>query len=127
MNFVSMSEAAGFSGTDERLTMAGFSYNFDDDMNIVQSICNRGITSIHHTPRRMRCRRFRQGQALRLGGQFTHQKDVGDAIGGDFDTFVYSGKVSGSWRNAILTLALVRPMTMIVSAVPMAAIRAICP
>jgi len=103
--FVSMSEAAGFSGTDEPMTMAGFSYNFDDDMNI--GAINLYSWDYFNTlyAEANAVWRFRQGQALRLGGQFTHQKDVGDAIGGDFDTFVYSGKVSGSWRNAIVTLA----------------------
>jgi hypothetical protein len=103
--FVSMSEAAGFSDTDEPMTLAGFSYNFNDDMNIgaINLYSWDHFNTLYAEANAVWS--FRQGQALRLGGQFTHQKDVGDAIGGDFDTFVYSGKVSGSWRNAIITLA----------------------
>lgn len=103
--FVSMSEAAGFSDTDEPLTLAGFSYNFSDDMNIgaINLYSWDYFNTLYAEANAVWS--FRQGQALRLGGQFTHQKDVGDAIGGDFDTFVYGGKVSGSWRNAIITLA----------------------
>ena len=103
--FVSMSEAAGFNNTDEPMTMAGSSYNFNDDVNI--GALNLYSWDYFNTlyAEANAVWRFRRGQALRLGGQFTHQKDVGDAIGGDFDTYVYSGKVSGSWRNAIVTLA----------------------
>ncbi|MEN8800511.1 MAG: OprD family outer membrane porin, partial [Thiogranum sp.] len=103
--FVSMSEAAGFSDTDEPMTLAGFSYNFSDDVNIgaINLYSWDYFNTLYAEANAVWS--FRQGQALRLGGQFTHQKDVGDAIGGDFDTFVYSGKVSGSWRNAIITLA----------------------
>ena len=103
--FVSMSEAAGFSDTDEPMTLAGFSYNFSDDTNIgaINLYSWDYFNTLYAEANAVWS--FRQGQALRLGGQFTHQKDVGDAIGGDFDTFVYSGKVSGSWRNAIITLA----------------------
>jgi hypothetical protein len=48
---------------------------------------------------------FRDDWALRLGGQYTDQRSVGDEIGGDFDTFVYGGKIASSYRNATLTLA----------------------
>jgi hypothetical protein len=103
--FVSMSEAAGFDNTDEPMTMAGFSYNFNDEVNVgaINLYSWDYFNTLYSEANAVWS--FQQGQSLRLGTQFTHQKDVGDAIGGDFDTFVYSGKVSGSWRNAIFTLA----------------------
>ncbi len=103
--FVSMSEAAGFDDTDEPMTMAGFSYDFNDEVNIgaINLYSWDYFNTLYAEANAVWS--FRQGQALRLGGQFTHQKDVGDAIGGDFDTYVFSGKVSGSWRNAVVTLA----------------------
>ena len=103
--FVSMSEAAGFDNTDEPMTMAGASYNITDDLNLgALNLYSWDYFNTFYAEANA-VWSFQQGQSLRLGTQFTHQKDVGDAIGGDFDTFVYSGKVSGSWRNAIVTLA----------------------
>ena len=103
--FVSMSEAAGFDNTDEPMTMAGASYNITDDVNLgALNLYSWDYFNTFYAEANA-VWSFPQGQSLRLGTQFTHQKDVGDAIGGDFDTFVYSGKVSGSWRNAIVTLA----------------------
>jgi hypothetical protein len=49
--------------------------------------------------------RFGGDWALRLGGQYTDQRSVGDEIGGDFDTHVYGAKVAASHRGATLTLA----------------------
>jgi hypothetical protein len=51
------------------------------------------------------CCAARDGKALRLGLQYTDQQDVGDAIGGRFNTHVLGGRISGGWRGATLTLA----------------------
>jgi len=104
-DFVSMSEAAGFRGRDEPLTVGAARYDFTDDINI-------GATSQYAWEfmntfygEANAAWRFTDEWALRLGGQYTDQRSVGDEIGGDFDTFVFGGKVAASYRSATLTLA----------------------
>jgi hypothetical protein len=104
-DFISMSEAAGFEGTDEPLTMGAVSYDFTDDINLgatsqyAWEFMNTFYTELNGLWR------FEGGWALRLGGQYTDQRSVGDEIGGNFDTRVYGGKVAASRRGATLTLA----------------------
>ncbi len=104
-DFISMSEAAGFGNRDEPLSAGAIRYDFTEDINI-------GATSQYawefmHTfyTEFNGLWRFQDHLAVRLGGQFTDQRSVGDEIGGNFDTFVLGGKVAASYRNATLTLA----------------------
>jgi hypothetical protein len=104
-DFISMSEAAGFEDRDEPLSVGAVRYDFTDDINIgatsqyAWEFMNTLYTEANAVWR------FRDDRALRLGGQYTDQRSVGDEIGDDFDTFVYGGKVAASYRNATLTLA----------------------
>ena len=104
-DFVSMSEAAGFNDRDEPLTVGAARYDFTDDINIgatsqyAWEFMNTFYTEANAVWS------FRDDRALRLGGQYTDQRSVGDEIGGDFDTFVFGGKVAASYRSATLTLA----------------------
>jgi hypothetical protein len=104
-DFDSMSEAAGFKGTDEPLSMGAVRYDFTDDINIgattqyAWEFMNTFYTEANAVWS------FRDDWALRLGGQYTDQRSVGDEIGGDFDTYVYGGKIAASYRSATLTLA----------------------
>ncbi len=104
-DFISMSESAGFKGTDEPLTVVAARYDFTDDINL-------GATSQYSWEFMNTFYaefnglwRFPDDWALRLGGQYTDQRSVGDEIGGDFDTHVYGGKLAASYRSATLTLA----------------------
>ncbi len=104
-DFDSMSEAAGFKGTDEPLTMGAVRYDFSDDINIgATSQYAWEFMNTFYTEANAAWS-FSDDWALRLGGQYTDQRSVGDEIGGDFDTFVYGGKVAASYRSATLTLA----------------------
>jgi hypothetical protein len=104
-DFDSMSEAAGFKGTDEPLSMGAVRYDFTDDINIgattqyAWEFMNTFYTEANGVWR------LSDDWAMRLGGQYTDQRSVGDEIGGDFDTYVYGGKVAASYRSATLTLA----------------------
>ncbi len=104
-DFVSMSEAAGFEDRDEPLTMAGVRYDFAEKINVgaisqyAWEFMNTFYTEANAAWS------FADDWAVRLGGQFTDQRSVGDEIGGDFDTFVYGGRVAASYRSATLTLA----------------------
>jgi hypothetical protein len=104
-DFVSMSEAAGFPDRDEPLTVGAARYDFTEDINI-------GATSQYawefmntFYSEANAAWRLADEWALRLGGQYTDQRSVGDEIGGDFDTFVFGGKFAASYRSASLTLA----------------------
>jgi hypothetical protein len=104
-DFVSLSEAAGFESRDEPLTMGAVRYDFTDDINIgATSQYAWEFMNTFYTEANAAWS-FPNDWALRLGGQYTDQRSVGDEIGGDFDTFVYGGKVAASYRNTTLTLA----------------------
>jgi hypothetical protein len=104
-DFVSMSEAAGFEDRDEPLSMAGVRYEFSDDINIgaISQYAWEFMNTFYSEANAVWS--FADDWALRLGGQYTDQRSVGDEIGGDFDTFVYGGRVAASYRSATLTLA----------------------
>ena len=103
--FVSMSEAAGFKDRDEPLTVGAMRYDFTDDIDI--GATNQYAWEFMNTfyAEANAVWSFPNDWALRLGGQYSDQRSVGDEIGGDFDTFVYGGKVAASYRSATLTLA----------------------
>jgi hypothetical protein len=103
--FIPMSEAAGFEGTDEPLTMAGLRYDFSEDVNIgaIDQYSWDFMNTLYAEANAVWS--FSDDLALRLGGQYTGQRSIGDEFGGDFATFVYGSEVAASYRNAILTLA----------------------
>ena len=49
-----------------------------------------------------------EGSGLRLGSQFTDQRSVGDdrLTGESFETWVWGAKLSGSWREVVITAAV---------------------
>jgi hypothetical protein len=100
-----MSEAAGFKDRDEPLSVGAVRYDFTEDINLgatsqyAWEFMNTFYTEFNGLWR------FEDDWALRMGGQYTDQRSVGDEIGGDFDTFVVGGKVAASYKSATLTLA----------------------
>ena len=104
-DFVSMSEAAGFNDRDEPLTVGAARYEFTDDINIgaTSQYAWEFMNTLYTEANAVWS--FPDDRALRLGGQYTDQRSVGDEIGGDFDTFVFGGKLAASYRSATLTLA----------------------
>jgi hypothetical protein len=104
-DFTSMSEAAGFDDRVEPLSLAAVRYDFTDDINIgaTTQYAWEFMNTLYAEANAVWS--FDDEWALRLGGQYTDQRSVGDEIGGDFDTFVYGGKLAASYRSATLTLA----------------------
>ncbi len=103
--FIPMSEAAGFKNTDEGLTMVGVRYNFSDQINLgainqyswefMNTFYTEGNSIWHLT------------DEIPINGafQFTHQSSVGDELGGDFNTYVFGGRLAGSYKGAVLNVA----------------------
>ena len=103
--FVSMSEAAGFEGTNDGLTTAGAHYSFGDGfvigainhyawnfMNTFYAEANGQVNLFEQVP-------------VSASLQYTDQRSVGDALGGRFATQTGGARLAVSYRNAILTLA----------------------
>ncbi len=104
-DFISMSEAGGIDGRDEPLTAAAVRYDFTEDINIgaTNQYAWEFFNNVYAEANA--AWGFSADWALRLGAQYTDQRSVGDEIGGNFDTFVYGGKIAASYRSATLTLA----------------------
>jgi hypothetical protein len=100
-----MSEVAGFEGTKEGLGMAGVIHEFSEDSFVgginqyAWDLWNTFYTEATGTWD------LTNELPIRLSGQFTDQRSVGDELDGDFSTYVASGKVSLSYQGAILSLA----------------------
>ena len=104
-DFVSMAEAAGFAGEDEPLTVGAVSFYPKPGVTLggtcqyaweFMRTCYGEATALWYAGDEF---------ALRFGAQYTGQDSVGDEIGGDFDTYVYGGKIAAGYRGAIATLA----------------------
>ena len=104
-DFISMSEAAGFPDRDAPLTAAAIRYDFTDDINIgaTSQYAWEFMNTFYAEANAVWS--FPDDWALRLGGQYTDQRSVGDEIGGDFHTYVYGAKAAASYKSASLTLA----------------------
>ncbi len=107
--FVSFSEVAGVPGASsnglsfagvrikplENLTLGAVNYFVKDTLNIAYT----EIEWFHGD---------RDGWALRLGSQFSHQRSVGDdrLTGDSFKTWVWDAKVAASWKQAVVSVAV---------------------
>jgi hypothetical protein len=107
-DFVSFSEAAGVPGASSNgLSFAGFRIKPVEKVSIgafnayVKDTMNVAYAEIEWV------QAFQEGAAIRLGGQFTHQRSVGDhrLTGETFETWVAGGKVAASWNEAVFSLA----------------------
>ncbi len=103
--FIYMSEAAGFDDTEEPLTMVGGRYTFREGVSL--GAINQYAWEFMNTfyAEADGVWRLNDDLALRIAGQYTDQRSVGDEIDGDFDTSVYGVKTALSYRHATLTLA----------------------
>lgn len=104
-SFKYMSEVAGYEGTSKGVTVGGARYRFSrgndigaislyswDLWNTVYAEANTTWEPTAETD-------------IRLSLQHTDQRSVGDELDGDFDTYVFGGKVALSYQEAILTFA----------------------
>jgi len=102
--FIPMSEAAGFDGTDEPMTMAGARYTFRNGVSIgaINQYAHEYMNTFYAEATSVW--KFTDEAVVKLAGQYTDQRSVGDEFGGDFDTSVYGVKAALSYRNATFTL-----------------------
>jgi len=104
-DFVSMAEAAGFAGEDEPLSVGAVSFDLSDGVN-VGGTCQYAWEFMRTCYGEANALWYASDEiAFRFGAQYTGQDSVGNEIGGDFDTYVYGGKVAASYRGVIATLA----------------------
>jgi hypothetical protein len=107
-DFVSMSKAAGFAGTDKGLSMGGARYSFSKHLNLgaIDQYAWDYMNTFYAEGNGVW--RLTESLPLRLSAQYTKQQEVGSALGGHFDTHVYGGRIAASHHGAILSLAFSR-------------------
>lgn len=102
--FQSMSQAAGFAGTDEPLTLAGavFTPHKRYTLQLWDYFSHQFMNTLY----------LQADATWSLGGlsltpslQFIQQRDVGRALGGSFITYALGGQVALGWRGVTLYLA----------------------
>jgi len=103
--FVPLTEAAGYSGTDDGATLAGFRWRMDDDTDIagitfqVWDFMNISYAEGRHS--------FRLHEEIPVSwfAQATYEGSTGSEIGGEFDTFSVGSQVALSYRSFVATIA----------------------
>ncbi len=103
--FISMSEAAGVFDKDKDLSMAGARYSFSEHADI--GAIGQYAWDLFHTfyAEANLAGEVTDELAFRLGAQYTDQRSVGDELLGDFDTYVFGGKVAASYYGVTLSFA----------------------
>ncbi len=104
-DFIHLSEAAGAKGTDKGLSMAGARFAFAEEANI--GAINQYSWDVFNTffAEANGAWEVTDNIAVRLSGQFTDQRSVGDELVGSFDTYNVSLKSAASIGGGVLTLA----------------------
>jgi hypothetical protein len=107
-DFVSLSKAAGFAGTDKGLSMGGMRYSFSEHMNMgaINQYAWDHMNTFYAEANAVW--RLTESIPLRTSAQYTKQQDVGAGLGGHFDTHVYGGRIAASHHGVILSLAFSR-------------------
>ena len=104
-DFIYMSEAAGADGTDKGLSMIGGRLDLGD--NVTVGAISQYSWDVFNTffAEANGAWELSDTLAIRLSGQFTDQRSVGDELTGSFNTNNVSLKAAASLRGAQLTLA----------------------
>lgn len=103
--FVYMSEAAGYEGTREPLTLAAAQYSITDRWNLgMTNQYARNFTNTFYAETNAAWQ-LPLDTAFSTSFQYTNQQSVGRALAGEFNTYVVGGKASASYRRAVLSLA----------------------
>ena len=101
--FIDMSEAAGVENSDKDLTLAGARYSFNDNFDIgfidfySWDLWNTAYAEANGLWK------MTNKVSIKLSGQYTHERSVGDELFGEFNTDVYGGEVSLDYKRAILS------------------------
>ncbi|MFB3103617.1 MAG: OprD family outer membrane porin, partial [Pseudomonadales bacterium] len=103
--FVDMAEAAGATGANEGVSVAGARYTVREGITIGaanyyghETFNTFFAEGTYHT-------QLTKTLDVRVSGQFTDQRSVGDNLIGDFDTWQFAAKAALGWRGAIITVA----------------------
>lgn len=104
-SFIHMSEAAGAVDTDKGLSMIGGLYTPSEFFNI-GAINHHAwdVMNIFYTEANGKWA-LTDEFALKVSGQYTRQKSIGNELTGDIDTGVIGTRAALSYKNAILNLA----------------------
>ena len=103
--FIHMSEAAGFAGTDDGVTMVGARYSFHEGADLgAISYQAWNFMNILYADANLLWR-IHEEVPLKLSAQFTRQTSVGDELGGDFDSSTFGFRAAASYRSTVLSLA----------------------
>jgi len=104
-DFVYMSEAAGADGTDKGLSMVGGRLALSENATI--GAISQYSWDVFNTffAEANGAWEVGDGLAVRLSGQFTDQRSIGDELAGSFDTNNVSVKAAASLGGAQVTLA----------------------
>ncbi|MCZ6659130.1 MAG: OprD family outer membrane porin [Gammaproteobacteria bacterium] len=104
-DFVDMAEAAGAVDSDEGVSIAGARYNVGESVTFGAANYYGWDTfntffaeGTYHTA-------LAENLDLRLSGQFTHQRSVGDELVSEFDTRQFAAKAAVGWRGSVITVA----------------------
>jgi len=106
--FISMSEAAGFTGKDKDLTMLGglYSLNKNTDIGIItQQSWDLMNTTYAEANTKWQ---ITEDWDARLPGLDTKQRSIGDEIGGDIDTDAWGVAFSVGYGGILATIATTR-------------------
>jgi hypothetical protein len=105
-DFRSMSEIAGFSGTDKGLTMGGLTYSFNEDTYI--GVINQYGWDLWNTAytEAVGVWDVAEGMEFGISAQYTDQKNVGASLDGIFSTTAFGAAMAFSWQGAILSFAV---------------------
>ena len=103
--FECMSEIVGYEDTCEGLTAAGARYTFSRGSEI--GALNFYSWDLWNTfyAEAAGAWETTANTEIRLSFQHTDQRSVGDELDGEFDTYVFGGKMAASYQGAILSLA----------------------
>ncbi len=103
--FQPISEAAGFAGTNDPMVLAGVEYTPGQDLSLQlwDFLSLEYMNTVYFEAEYS----WHLGHSFKLtpAVQFTHQRDVGEAIGGSFNTYAWGAQAALGWRGATFYLA----------------------
>ena len=103
--FLHMSSAAGARGTSKGLSMVGARYVVNDSFSIgAIDYYGHDTFNTFYTEATYNTQ-ISNDTNLRVSGQWTQQKSVGDDLVGNFDTGLLAGEAALGWRGAVFRVA----------------------
>jgi hypothetical protein len=104
-DFIPMAQAAGAADSDKGVSVAGFRETFGDGITLGAANYFGWDTFNTFFAEGTYHAELTEKLDLRLSGQFTDQRSVGDNLVDDFDTHQIAAAAVFGWRGAIMTIA----------------------